>query len=254
MSDDSNTNLSFILNKSSSNNLAENTNSNARNFLYSIFLIILIYFSVIYFNEIKLFFTGILYKDIPIEKEKSITKMDNLKIQKVVKNSYTVNKEFLIENNKSEIIKPKTQKNEEKVLDKNIIIEKYKLLPSKDKRDLFIEIYNSDNFKVFQCDNYKINRYKLDAICKTNLKKFLDKNENAIKFEVLALAGENDIKYYSKYKDYLEETLILGISDRRIQEIISTMKTHLTNQIIVPKSYYIKSDNNTSSIRIKAYY
>lgn len=224
MSDELNSNLSYILNEGTIET-EKKEKSNAKYFFYSIFLILLIYISIIFFDEIKTFLHKLVGND--TKKETQI-----YKTKEAEQRAY-----FKHQNKKTEV----------KIVEKIVKIE-----PT--KKDL-INMFNTENFKAFTCKNYPINKFQLNNKCKGELKMFLSENKNAFRFEVVSYLGKRDVNSYLKYKSYLEEILMAGISTKRANEMAWHIKQELSeNAIITSKDYYIKSDERTSSVMVKAYH
>jgi len=236
-----NTNLSYILNDNiTEEQEVENKQkerSNGRYFFISILLIVLIYLSIMFTEEIKTFYNDIsnkyfskdtkieksIYREKPLEKQVSTTN--------VRKENTAVEKVREIEKIK-EVIVTKEATNED-----------------------LINKFNTDNFKILKCTNYRIHKYDISDTCKKNLDVFINENKNAFRFEVTATLSQNDIKGYLKYKAYLEEVLMAGISTKRVSEIIWYIKQQLPeNSIITSKEYYVKTDDPVSSVVVKAYH
>lgn len=223
MNDDNlDVNLSYLLNEPETEE--KKSKSNGKYFFYSIFLVIIVYVSIIFFDEIKLIYNNLLNKYILEDTKKELPLTKNEKIL------------------------PKIKKEKEiKIVEKIVKIKAT-------KEDL-INLYNTDNFRIYKCTNYPIHKFQLDNKCKKELEEFLKENKDAFRFEVIPSIGQKDIRVYLKYKAYLEEILMAGISVKRANEMVWNIKQQVPENIIVnPKDYYIKSDDQISSVTVKAYH
>lgn len=238
MKDELDTNLSYILNEPTTEEKEEQIKkkekSNGKYFFYSTFLIILIYISIIFQDEIKAtteqLISTYLTKD--IKKEPQIYRTEEVKKR--------IEKE-------NDSLKSYNEEKEVKIVERFIKVE-----PTKE--DL-IRMFNTDNFKVYKCTNYPIHQFQLSNQCKKELEDFLNENKEAFRFEVIPVLGKRDVTVYLKYKAYLEEVLMSGISAKRTNEMIWNIKQFLPEDtLITPKDYYIKSDDRVSSVMVKAYH
>lgn len=172
------------------------------------------------------------------------------------------------QNKKTEIVTeaapatPKEIKTEEpKVVIKEKIIEKKIPLG----KDSFKQFYNSLKFNVLKCYNFKAADIFPDPKCKTDMKKFLLANKNAIRFEVIPVLAEDDNQIFEKMKNSLQngdekfvtkvkEYMFRGLSRERVLEVTWQIKDILGQDVVLtPTNYYVKSKENNKGVIIRAY-
>jgi len=140
-----------------------------------------------------------------------------------------------------------------KVAVKKVIKEKLPLV--KIDKTNFYKFYNSNNYKMLKCYNYKPADFKPAQTCLESIKKFINQNKNALRYQILAVIGEEDINQYKKYGKNIQDLLLNGLSIKRITEITWYLKKNLGNDIIVTSNnYYVKSSKDNRGILVKAYH
>ncbi|MFV0561839.1 hypothetical protein [Malaciobacter mytili] len=156
-------------------------------------------------------------------------------------------------NNPKKIEIQKEPKVEEKIILKEVIIEK-QIPITKEK---FKEIFLSKNFNLAKCYDYKAFQIKLDNSCKDNLKKFLLNNTQALRFEIIAVINNEDIKKATVLSNdkTLQEYILKGMARHRVLEVSWYTKEVLGNEILLtPVNYYLSSKKQNKGVMIKAYY
>lgn len=197
-------------------------------------------------------------------------KVENIKeepVENVLKEIETIEKKEK-ETAKEEVKVASEQKKEvtPEVKKEVIIKEKIvtKLLPL-DKKS-FKQYYYTSNFNTLKCYNFKEGSVLPDAQCKKDLKKFLEENKDAVRFQVIAVISEDDNIIYNKFKDNIsgmeqsfqdrvKEYMNRGLGRERVLETSWQIKHILGNDVILtPTNYYVESKKNNKGIIIKAYY
>lgn len=190
----------------------------------------------------------------PIKKE--AIKSKPLKKKEVLIKEEAVKKEVLpVDQKPKEIIKIK------EVIKEKIVTKIVKL----DKKN-FKEYYNSSKYKTLKCYNFKEGDVFPDIQCKTDLKKFLKDNKDALRFEVIPVIAENDNKVFLKmqsniqnmnkdFQEKVKEYMFKGLSRDRVLETSWYIKDTLgEDTILTPTNYYVKSKKENKGIIIKAYH
>jgi len=190
----------------------------------------------------------------PIEKE--AIKSKPLKKEEVLIKEETVKKEVL----------PVAQKPKEIIKIKEVIKEKIVTKIVKLDKKNFKEYYNSSKYKTLKCYNFKAGDVFPDIQCKTDLKKFLKDNKNALRFEVIPVIAEDDNKVFLKmqsniqnmnkeFQEKVKEYMFKGLSRDRVLETSWYIKDTLgEDTILTPTNYYVKSKKENKGIIIKAYH
>lgn len=120
----------------------------------------------------------------------------------------------------------------------------------------FKELYNSSEYEKTTCYDYKAGSVISTKECKTQIKNFLLKNKNAIRFEIIAVLGEDDFKTFETLKssEKVKEFIYRGLGRQRVLEITWNIKEILGEDIIItPTNYYVKSQKNNRGFLLKAY-
>ncbi len=144
-------------------------------------------------------------------------------------------------------------KKEEKVVIKEVIVEK----PIPITKENFKEVFLSKNFNLAKCYDYKVFQVKPNNNCKDNLKEFLLNNTQALRFEIIAVIDNEDIKKVTTLsKDkIIQEYILRGMARDRVLEISWYTKEILGNEILLtPVNYYLNSKKQNKGVMIKAYY
>lgn len=130
----------------------------------------------------------------------------------------------------------------------------------------FKEFYNSSKYNTLKCYNFKAGDIFPNAKCKTDLKKFLNKNKNAIRFEVIPVIAQDDNIVFTKmqaniqnmeqsFQNRVKEYMFRGLSRERVLETSWQIKEILGEDVILtPTNYYVTSKKNNKGIIIKAYH
>ena len=194
-----------------------------------------------------------------VEEPKKVTEVEELKKEELVQKE--VKKVPLIENVVEKIGKPKEIIKIKEVIKEKIITKTIKL----DKSN-FKKYYNSTKYNTLKCYNFKAGDIFPNAKCKSDLKKFLNKNKNAIRFEVIPVIAEEDNKIFTKmesniksmdktFQDKVKEYMFRGLSRERVLETSWQIKDTLgEDTVLTPTNYYVKSKKNNKGIIIKAYH
>ncbi|MFY9075242.1 hypothetical protein OZZ08_09740 [Malaciobacter mytili] len=156
-------------------------------------------------------------------------------------------------NNPKKIEIQKESKVEEKIIVKEVIVEK-QIPITKEK---FKEIFLSKNFNLAKCYDYKVFQIKPDNSCKDNLKEFLLNNTQALRFEIIAVINNEDIKKATVLSNdkTLQEYILRGMARDRVLEVSWYTKEVLGNEILLtPVNYYLSSKKQNKGVMIKAYY
>ncbi|RXI48757.1 hypothetical protein CRU99_00780 [Malaciobacter mytili] len=156
-------------------------------------------------------------------------------------------------NNPKKIEIQKEPKVEEKIIVKEVIVEK-QIPITKEK---FKEIFLSKNFNLAKCYDYKVFQIKPDNSCKDNLKEFLLNNTQALRFEIIAVINNEDIKKATVLSNdkTLQEYILRGMARDRVLEVSWYTKEVLGNEILLtPVNYYLSSKKQNKGVMIKAYY
>ncbi|RXJ86024.1 hypothetical protein [Arcobacter sp. CECT 8985] len=143
----------------------------------------------------------------------------------------------------------KTIKKEEVLIKKNDTISS-----KEDLRNLF----NTKKFTLIKCYNYNTFQKKPPLKCKEKIKTFVEKNSNAVRFEVIGIVGESDIKKANKMSEnkQIQKYIINGISRDRVIQSFWTVKEIIGNKkiILTPVNYNIISKDDNKGIIIRAYH
>lgn len=128
----------------------------------------------------------------------------------------------------------------------------------------FKELYHSKRFNALKCFDYEIGDIHLTSSCKEKIINFIDKNKNALRFELIPILSENDNIIFEqiqlllgdlergtirKIDKYLEE----GLSRDRIENVLNYVNS-INKELLVTTSNYYVSSKNLSGIVIRAYY
>lgn len=231
MHDETKTNLSSLLNESTEDNKKKSSN-----FLY--FFIFILVVTIIYLAVV-------LYS------------IDN---KKEVKKLVVTNKIIKIEKTKNlQIIDSKVSKDSKVIKVQNSKVKTPNLIKNNSlnfsKKDKFLKIYNSNNYKLINCYDYKAAAINPSESCKNKIAQFLTENKDAIRFQIISVVSEKDINDYKNYDKNIKELIVNGLSIKRIIEITWYSKKVLGEKtIITSNNYYIKSTKDTSGVVLKAYY
>lgn len=161
----------------------------------------------------------------------------------------------IVENIKEpkEIVKTVVQK---QIVEKEVILEKGN----------FKKFYNSLKFNTLKCYDFKAANTKPDESCLKQLKPFLDKNKDAIRFEVIPVMAKDDNQLFEgmkkvlnnndkNYVEKVKEYMLRGLSRQRVLEVSWKIKDILGEDIVLtPTNYYVKSKENNKGVLIRAYH
>jgi hypothetical protein len=157
------------------------------------------------------------------------------------------------QNESKEIIKTVVQK---QIVEKEVILEKGN----------FKKFYNSLKFNTLKCYDFKKANSKPDETCVKQLKPFLDKNKDAIRFEVIPVMSKEDNQLFEgmkkvlsndnkNYVEKVKEYMLRGLSRERVLEVSWKIKEILGEDIVLtPTNYYVKSKENNKGVLIRAYH
>ena len=182
------------------------------------------------------------------------------------KNNLEKNNEKLDTKTKQEVLVKTSSKIEEvKKLDVSPEIkEKQYNVISKEKT--FKDYYNSTKYKKLTCYDFKAGTTRPTLACKKELKKFLTINKNAIRLEIIAVIGEDDIKIFEKLNKSIKVNksinnsklkifMIRGLGRERVLETSWFVKETLgEDMVLTPTNYYVTSQKNNKGFLIKAYH
>jgi len=152
-----------------------------------------------------------------------------------------------------EILKTVVQK---QIVEKEVILEKGN----------FKKFYNSLKFNTLKCYDFKAANSKPDESCLKQLKPFLDKNKDAIRFEVIPVMAKDDNQLFEgmkkvlnndnkKYVEKVKEYMLRGLSRQRVLEVSWSIKDILGEDIVLtPTNYYVKSKENNKGVLVRAYH
>ncbi len=152
-----------------------------------------------------------------------------------------------------EILKTVIQK---QIVEKEVILEKGN----------FKKFYNSLKFNTLKCYDFKAANSKPDESCLKQLKPFLDKNKDAIRFEVIPVMAKDDNQLFEgmkkvlnndnkKYVEKVKEYMLRGLSRQRVLEVSWSIKDILGEDIVLtPTNYYVKSKENNKGVLVRAYH
>jgi len=161
----------------------------------------------------------------------------------------------IVENIKepNEIVKTVVQK---QIVEKEVILEKGN----------FKKYYNSLKFATLKCYDFEKANSKPDETCLKQLKPFLDKNKDAIRFEVIPVMAKDDNQLFEgmkkvlntdnkNYVEKVKEYMLRGLSRQRVLEVSWKIKEILGEDIVLtPTNYYVKSKENNKGVLIRAYH
>lgn len=218
-------------------------------FIFILLLIIslvAVYFAIMYFNV----------------KDTKLVKDDNNKYKKIIEENIlltTQNKETQEELEKlkkqitemleEKIVNEKENKKEELKEDDTTII------PASVDKNSFKKIYFSDKSNILKCYDFSQIAIAPTNTCLNDLKTFLEKNTNALRFQIIPVLSDDDEKAFSKFDKETKNSLLNGVSTQRVTETIWQVKKVLGNDIIITAdSYYVKSEKGNSGFILKAYY
>lgn len=227
MNDESNKNLTSLLNDDIEEDKKENKSIVLYLFLF-VFIIFIIYISI-FFN----------YEDInkPINIKKDFSEQKFEKINVIEKMELT----------KTNAV--------EKTIQKKSNIKKIAKQDTKINKKSFFSIYHSQKQKVLKCYDYKSGSINPSKKCMKDIDNFLIKNKNALRYQIISVIADDDIKQYTKYTKHIQELIINGLSTKRVIEVSWYMKKVLgENNIITANNYFVKSKKKNKGIIIKAYY
>ena len=119
----------------------------------------------------------------------------------------------------------------------------------------FYKIYNSNNKKVLKCYDYAEASFTPSKSCLKSLKEFLDKNKDALRYQIVSVIAESDIVQYKRYNKNIQDLLLNGLSIKRVTELTWYIKKTIGNNIILTSNnYYVKSKKDNRGIILKAYF
>lgn len=175
-----------------------------------------------------------------------------------------------IEKNKQDAIKNivKNEEKKEEINKKENFIIKEKIITKvvNLNKENFRQYYNSSKYETLKCYNFKAGNIFPDSKCKKDLKKFINTNKDAIRFEIVAVIAKDDNIIFNKIKsklqgleqsfqDRVKEYMFRGLGRERVLETSWQIKDILgEDTVLTPTNYYVKSKKNNKGIIIKAYH
>lgn len=223
--------------------------------LLLIITVVAVYFAVMYFNV----------------RDTKIIKDDGDKFKKIIEENVlltTQNKK--IEEELEKLKKQMVEMLEERIINENenkkaklkeesknveVIKENTNITATNVDKNSFKKIYFSDKSNHLKCYDYSQIATAPTSTCLNELKPFLEKNSNALRFQIIPVLSDNDEKAFSKFDKETKNTLLNGVSTQRVTETIWQVKKMLGNDIIITAdSYYVKSEKGNSGFILKAYY
>lgn len=140
-----------------------------------------------------------------------------------------------------------------KIVEKEVIVTKEVPMP----KEKLAKMLNGKKFNIAKCYDYTNTTLKPTNSCKKTLSEFFEKNKDSIRFEIIGVIGEDDIKKATaltqnkKIKDYI----IRGVARDRVVEAAWLIKeVHKSKTLITPVNYYITSKKNNKGIVVRAYH
>lgn len=168
---------------------------------------------------------------------------------------------------KKETIKPEIKKpiiKEEKVIQEKEIIKEIKVVDKNLTKEKFKEFYNSAKFNRLTCYDYNAGAIQPSKQCLDKIHNFLDKNKNALRFEIIPVVDSKDKELFDgiekiKLKNYstpqrLNKYALRGLSRDRVLELTWNIRQIVGQELILtPTNYFVESQKNNRGIIIKAY-
>ena len=145
--------------------------------------------------------------------------------------------------------------------EKTIIQENLKI-----EKESFKKLYNSSKKETLKCYKFDNGKTSPNKECKEKVISFIEKNKNALRFEIIPVVGEDDNLIFKKIESsikHLDKNLQLkvqeymnrGLSRERVLETSWIFKDKLGEDVILtPTNYYVKSKKNNKGVIIKAYH
>lgn len=152
---------------------------------------------------------------------------------------------------------------EPKELIKEVVKEvvKEKIVPAKEIDDKLLKSYfNSNNYQIYKCYDFKVGQATFPNECKQSLKEFLNKNQDSFKLEITAVVSPDDIELINKAKlgnasVKMREYIVRGFSRERVLETSFYIKDFIKDDVVLtPVNYYVTSKKLSKGVIIKAYY
>lgn len=145
------------------------------------------------------------------------------------------------------------------------VIKEVKISDENLTKKKFKEFYNTRSFNKLTCYGYKAASVMPTTSCKEQMKSFLEKNKKAIRLEVIAVLGKDDINAFEgieniKLENYsksskLKTYALRGLARDRVLELSWQIKQILgKDTILTPTNYFVESMKNNKGILIKAYH
>lgn len=145
------------------------------------------------------------------------------------------------------------------------VIKEVKISDENLTKKKFKEFYNSRKFNKLTCYDYKAATIMPTTSCKEQMKDFLEKNKKAIRLEVIAVLGKDDIEAFKGIEDIklenysksnkLKTYALRGLARDRVLELSWQIKQILgKDTILTPTNYFVESVKNNKGILIKAYH
>lgn len=211
--------------------------------LLLIITVVALYFAVMYFSV----------KDTKVPEDKTI------KYEKIiVENQSLMTKNRKIEKELEALKKQMVEMLENRIINENKdveIKETNKVFTNNIDKENFKKIYFSDKVEIFKCYDFAQASIIPTNNCLNDLMPFLEKNKNAIRYQIIPVLNDEDESAFSKFENGTKSFLINGVSVKRVSETIWQIKKILGDDIIITaNSYFVKSEKGNSGFILKAYY
>lgn len=153
---------------------------------------------------------------------------------------------------------------EKKVIEEKEIIKEIKVVDKNLTREKFKEFYNSTKAVRITCYDYNAGAIQPSKSCLNKVHNFLDKNKNALRFEIIPVVDKEDKALFdgienTKLKNYstpqrLKKYALRGLSRDRVLELTWNIKQIAGQDIVLtPTNYFVESQKSNKGVIIKAY-
>ena len=121
-------------------------------------------------------------------------------------------------------------------------------------------ISTSKNYDILKCYDLKPGEFYLSAKCKKDIEKFVSKNSNALRFEVIGVVDNTDFTSFYKHKIDTKEALELrkynamGLARYRVLETSWFLNEQQKNITLSPVNYTLTSKKSNRGSIVRAYY
>ncbi|UTJ07157.1 hypothetical protein [Arcobacter roscoffensis] len=153
---------------------------------------------------------------------------------------------------------------EKKVIEEKEIIKEIKIVDKNLTKEKFKEFYNSAKFNRLTCYDYKAGAIQPSKQCLDKIHNFLDKNKNALRFEIIPVVDKKDKELFDgiekiKLENYstpqrLNKYALRGLSRDRVLELTWNIRQIVGQELVLtPTNYFVESQKSNRGIIIKAY-